>query len=201
MSTGDLLLFRGNSWISYLIEWASGSRYSHTGILIRDPKTIGIDLEDGDYVLHSGHGESAELKQMIYGVHLERLDTVLKQYPVGGVDIRVVHAPRNKVFYDRLQKIHEEVHSRPYDMNLFDWLAALYYRGQIPSACYRGKMPSPGWYQNTHRFWCSALVSYVYDRLEWVNDVDWTIVSPGELSESGRCLRWRVPVESAKVFF
>ena len=194
MSTGDLLLFRGNSWISYLIEYFSGSVYSHAGILIINPRTIGIDLEDGEYVFHSGYGMSAELKQSIYGVHIERLDTVLQQYPKGGVDIRVIHAPRNKMFYERLTKIHEEVHSKPYDINLFDWLSVLYYNERLPGSV-------PGWYQNTQRFWCSALVSYAYERLEWVNDVDWTIVSPGELSEAGRCLRWRVPVESGKKFF
>jgi hypothetical protein len=185
-------LFCGNSWISYVIEYMSGSRYSHAGILICNPREIGIDVEDGDYVLHSGYGESAETGQMIYGVHLERLDKVLAQYTAGSVFIRVVHAPRDKVFYERLKKIHEDVHSRPYDMNLFDWLAAWYY-GRYYEI--------PGWYRNTSRFWCSALVSYVYDRLGWLYDVDWTIVSPGELAESGRCLKWRVPVESAKRFF
>lgn len=188
-STGDLLLFRGNTWYSRLIEYFSGSVYSHAGILLRNPRQMEIDLPDGDYVLHSSYGRSEETGEMVYGVHIESLDKVLESYPEGGVDIRKVHARRSVYFYRRLHDIHSTVHNKPYDTNLIDWISAMYRKKLIDTA---------GWYRNTHRFWCSALVAYIYDELEWVNDVDWTIVSPGELA--GSCLRWRIPIESPKLF-
>ena len=189
--TGDLLLFKGNWWISRLIEYFSGGKYSHAGILIRNPRQIGIDLEDGDYILHSSWGKSSETGESIYGVHIENLQDVLSQYPQGAVDIRIVHAARNPYFYHKLKGIHERVHHKSYDMNLYDWLLAA-----------SGKKPYglPKWYRITSRFWCSALVSYVYDELGWIDDIDWTLVSPSELSESGICIRWKVPVESSKPF-
>jgi hypothetical protein len=155
--------------------------------LIKNPREIGIDLPDGDYVLHSGYGKSEESGQMFYGVHLEKLQDVIKQYPTGGVDIRIVHARRGIYFYEKLKQIHQNIHARPYDTNLLDWISAV---------CRKRIVSVPGWYRNTHRFWCSALVSYVYEELDWVSDIDWTLVSPGELA--GSCLRWTVPVEAPK---
>lgn len=188
MQSGDLLLFRGNCWYSRIIEYFSGSVYSHAGIYIQNPATIGVALPDGDYILHSGYGKSAETGELVYGVHIQPLEEVLKEYPEDGVDVRMVHAERTSYFYRDLAEIHSKVHHLPYDTCLVDWLSAAMGRELLVKE----------WYKNTHRFWCSALVAYVYSELGWVSDVDWTLVSPGQLA--GACLRWRVPVESPKKF-
>lgn len=187
MQTGDLLLFRGNYWYSRLIEYFSGSPYSHAGIFIQNPASIGVALPDGDYVLHSSYGKSAETGEMVYGVHIEKLEEVLKEYPQNSVDVRVIHAERTSYFYKNLAEVHTKVHHLPYDTRIYDWLCA---------AMGRELVGVKEWYRDTHRFWCSALVAFVYIELGWVSDVDWTLVSPGQLA--GVCLRWRVPVEVSK---
>jgi cell wall-associated NlpC family hydrolase len=189
VSTGDLLLFRGSWWVSRLIEYFSGSVYSHAGIYVRNPREFGVDLPDGEYVWHSGYGLSEEKQEYIYGVHFEKLEDVLQQYPADAVDVRIVHAKRSPFLFHKLREVHSKVHAKPYDTNVLDWISALYQKKFINVS---------GWYRNTHRFWCSALVSFIYDQLGWVDDIDWTLVSPGQLA--GSCLRWKVPIEAPKVF-
>ena len=38
-------------------------------------------------------------------------------------------------------------------------------------------------WKDTDRFWCSALVSYIYYRLGWISDVNWGLIAPRELSQ------------------
>ena len=187
MQTGDLLLFRGNAFYSRLIEYFSGSRYSHAAIFVQNPQRIGVELPNGDYVLHSSYGKSAETGEVVYGVHLERLEDVMAVYPEGAVDVRLVHAERSLYFYKKLAEVHAKVRHIPYGTRLYDWLCAILGR-ELPEVSV--------WYCDTHRFWCSSLVAYVYSELGWASDVNWTVVSPGQLA--GACLRWKVPVESPK---
>jgi hypothetical protein len=55
-----------------------------------------------------------------------------------------------------------------------DWIAAL------------ENMKSPlainSMWKNTDHFWCSAFASFVYYKLGWILEVNWTIISPRELS-------------------
>jgi hypothetical protein len=37
-------------------------------------------------------------------------------------------------------------------------------------------------WKNTDHFWCSAFVSFVYYKLGWILEVNWTIISPREFS-------------------
>ena len=39
-------------------------------------------------------------------------------------------------------------------------------------------------FKHTDRFWCSALVSYIYFRLGWITDVNWSIIAPREYSSN-----------------
>ena len=42
--TGDILLYNSNYWYSRLIEWGSGSKFSHISIVLRDPTFINEKL-------------------------------------------------------------------------------------------------------------------------------------------------------------
>lgn len=54
LETGDIILFRGNSWFSYALEWLGRSYYSHVGMIIKNPSFIDSALPDGIYILESG---------------------------------------------------------------------------------------------------------------------------------------------------
>ena len=114
LQTGDLILFRGTSWVSWLVEWFGVSRYSHVGIVVKNPIFLNSDLEDGIYLLESSWNNTpdAEDHQMKCGVQLHLLDDVLKEYSKGAVFTRKVHCERNDAFYQKLKDLHSEIHDK-----------------------------------------------------------------------------------------
>ena len=52
--TGDILLYNSQYWYSRLIEWGSGSKFSHISIILRDPTFINENL-NGLYILESSY--------------------------------------------------------------------------------------------------------------------------------------------------
>ncbi len=45
MRAGDILLFRGNSGISKIIQWGTNSPYSHTAVIVDIGKNIAIEAQ------------------------------------------------------------------------------------------------------------------------------------------------------------
>ena len=45
LKTGDLIFFRGNGWESRLIQWTTGSLWSHVAMVV-DPADIDRDTEE-----------------------------------------------------------------------------------------------------------------------------------------------------------
>lgn len=197
--SGDMILFHGTSWYSYVLEWFGHCRVSHVGILVRDVdlnrmNVRVIDMDpNGWYVLHSGYGISTETGLYQFGVHIESLSRVLSQYGWNAVWIRKMHVLRNNTFVETMKRIHESIHQRPYDMSIRDWIMAEWV---VWFPMFASWFPS-SWYQKTDHFWCSALVIYVYARLGWVHpNLPWSILSPFECTEKGTILRWNIPVGS-----
>jgi hypothetical protein len=178
IQTGDLLLCRGTGWLSKIIEWVGTSSYSHIGILVKNPSFLCNTLQDGIYVWDSSYGTTPECEEgtIRFGVQLHRLEDVVAQYSHGSLFVRHVQAPRNDSFYTLLTQIHKEVHAKPYDLHIMDWIAAKLNMIE-PFAL------SPLW-KHTDRFWCSALVSYIYVQLGWIKDVNWSVISPKEFSST-----------------
>lgn len=188
--TGDILLFRGNQLVSKLLECFGRSKYSHVGMVLKNPRFIRPDLEDGLYVLESSSNDIPDVEDhaRILGVQIHRLEDVLRSYPEGSVFIRHVACERNDAFYEKLRAIHEDVHHKPYDLNPADWIRAewnLIHPLEVNPA-----------YQKTGAFWCSALLCYIYGRLDLLEaEMDWSLIAPREFSaEEGTLLRFRCSV-------
>ena len=197
LQTGDLLLFRGTSWISWLVEWLGVSRYSHVGIVVKNPTFLDPDLEDGTYILESSLNNTPDVEdhQMKCGVQLHLLDDVLKECSRGSVMTRKVNCERNESFYQKLIELHKEIHNKPYDMAPWDWLCAKY-----NMIC---PLPSDPAYKTTKRFWCSALVSYLYCHLGIMEkDVNWSLVAPREFSSTeAKWIRFLCPIDKEKILY
>jgi hypothetical protein len=180
LQTGDILLFRGTSWLSWFIEWFGWSRYSHVGIVVKNPKFLNPDLEDGTYILESSWNNTpdAEDHQMKVGVQLHLLEEVLAEYPKGSVFVRHITCERNQAFYTKLADLHKEIHNKPYDSNPWDWLCAKY-----NMIC---PLPLDPAYKTTKRFWCSALVTYLFCHMGIIEPaINWSLISPREFSSEG----------------
>lgn len=195
LETGDVLLFRGTSWISRLVEWVGVSKYSHVGIVVKNPRFLDPDLKDGIYILESSWNNTPDVEdhRMKMGVQIHLLSDVIAEYPKGSVLVRHVRCERNDTFYKKLADVHEEIHNKPYDMNPWDWLCAKY--NMI------SPLPFDPAYKTTKRFWCSALVSYLFCELGIIDhDINWSLVAPREYSsDEAKWLRFLCPVDKEKV--
>ena len=179
--TGDIILFEDkshNSWLdylSYLIQYFTDSKYSHVGMVVKDPLIKGKTIK-GLYLL-----ESTGLDHMIdiddhktkFGVQIVDLHKRLQSDD----DIfyyRKLNKDRDETFIDLYNKTYVIVKDKPYDINPLDWCKADFdlKKGNV---------------QKTNTFFCSALVSFMLVSLNILpRDIDWTIMRPKDLgTENG----------------
>lgn len=197
LDTGDVLLFKGTSWLGRIIEYLGVSRYSHVGIVLKNPKFLNEELEDGLYILESSFNNTPDSEDHLYklGVQIHRLEDVLKEYSPGSVFVRHIDTERDDTFYKKLSDIHKEIHNKPYDLDINDWLLAKL-NLIIP-------FPEEKEFKKTNTFWCSALVSYVYCQLGWIKkDINWTLIAPREFSSyEGKMICFECKIDPEKLFY
>jgi len=171
--SGDLLLYSSRSWYSYFIEVLGWSKYSHVSMIIKDPIWIHPDLK-GIYIFESGLENTNDVieNKHIYGVQLVKLDEALKNYKNGSsgyVYYIKNNFERTETFYNKLKQIILSNDSKPYDLNIIDWIGARFNLQIV--------------HKQTVRYFCSALISYTLTQLNFLpENTDWTIVSPKEFS-------------------
>ena len=179
LQTGDILLFHHKNNFSSLVSglfslftdlimWWTKSKYSHCAIVVRDP-TFCAEEKKGLYVLESSYekfvdSEDGELK---LGCELEDFDKVVDDYRKNGGSVywRRLNCERDENFYENLKEAHSVLHNRPYDINLVDWI-------KVAFGINKGDN------QNKKRFWCSALVAYVYVKLGFLDEkTPWNLIT------------------------
>jgi hypothetical protein len=179
IQSGDLILFATNKWYSDVIEIGDGSVFSHCGIALVDPTYIDPSL-NGIYLLESGKEpfpDSIDHKYH-FGVQIVPLIDVINEYVIfkeGTVFHRSLNVKRDSKFESNLAQAFQNVKYKPYNCDPLDWLEALF---------------GMHWFdtQITSRFWCSALVAYIYVQTGIIeNNVDWTLVTPREWSSVSKC--------------
>jgi hypothetical protein len=192
LNTGDILLFRGTGIISKLLEYFGVSKYSHVGIVLKNPSFINPELQDGIYILESGFHNTPDIEnnKLKKGVQIHHIDDVLKEYSKGTVYVRKLYCERNDVFYKKLNEIHKEIHDKPYDLNICDWIYAKYNLTHT--------IPENSKFRTTKSFWCSALVSYILCELGVIDkDINWSLIAPREFSsDEGNKLKFLCKIDN-----
>jgi len=181
LKTGDLIFLTGHTqgWLKYfssLIEYTTHSNYSHIGMIIKDPTFISPSLK-GTYVWESGwEGDyDPQDNKIKLGVQITPLKEILENFRYSKAIVRKINCP-NKTFIDeKLRQIHDIVYDKPYDIIPKDWIEAFFRKDGQP--------------QKTDRFWCSALVGYIYTKCGILkSDTDWSILRPSDFSLDGQLL-------------
>lgn len=190
LETGDLLLFSNHSSgffgiFTSLIKWGTHSNYSHTGIILRDPFFINPALK-GLYVWESSYNGKPDPQdnKVKIGVQITPLLEIIEEYKKTGGSIfarkmkSTFEIPVKDIFNNNvLTDIHTVVYNKPYDLVPKDWIEAFFKYDDKP--------------QKTDRFWCSALVGYIYTRVGILNDkTDWSVLTPNDFSVSGENLNF-----------
>jgi len=178
LETGDILLFRGDQMVSRCIEYFTHSRFSHVGMVLRDPVYINPKLK-GLYLWESGAEPfcEAEENEYLYGVQIVPLEQALEQYRRGNVYYRKLNLD-GELDIERLKDIHEEIHHHRYDLNILDWIKADEYQkeGKIEDKSkLNRKIETP------ETVWCSALMGYIFVSMGWIEkDILFRYLSPEE---------------------
>jgi hypothetical protein len=144
-------------------------------MIVRDPIWIDPTLT-GLYIIESGIEPTKDLisGKKVFGVQLISLDDILDKYLnsyFGDIYYVQVNTNRNDLFYHKLKQTIRSVDGKPYDLNPVDWIKAKF---DIEI----------GNLQKENTFWCSALLSYLYVRLDLLPDsTPWTIIPPYKFSQ------------------
>jgi hypothetical protein len=183
LKTGDLLLcdnLQYTSWglFSWIIKFMTKSDFSHIGMIVVDPVFTDVPLK-GTFVWTSGISDVPDSEDGVkkFGVQFIPLDHFVQTYG-GKIYSRRIEFKHeedyDKIFNtDRLREIHGVVYNKPYDVVVADWIEA-----------YCKRDPNP---QKTSRFFCSALIGYIYTSLGLFDDgLDWSILYPNFFSTENK---------------
>lgn len=183
VKTGDLLLcddLAYGSWglFSWLIKFVTKSDFSHVGMIVKDPDFTETPLK-GTFVWTSGISNvpDPEDKTKKFGVQFIPFDHFIQTYG-GKIFLRKIEFEHAEEYYsifetNKLKQIHQVVYDKPYDVVITDWIEA-----------FCKKDPNP---QKTSRFFCSALIGYIYTKLNLLdNNTDWSIISPSFFSSENK---------------
>jgi cell wall-associated NlpC family hydrolase len=169
LDTGDLILFHGENCVfSEVVEHFTHSRWSHCGIVVRDPNFASPPLT-GMYLWESGIEPTSnpEEDRRTLGVQFTELKQKIDGY-TGKIACRRLQA--HKIHTQELERAHSIVHDKPYNIWIPDWLRMIVPWMQKPRATDR-------------RFWCSALVGRVWEAVGILpQNTDWSQLTPGSLA-------------------
>ena len=185
LKTGDILLcddLQYGSWgiFSWFIKFMTKSDFSHVGMIVVDPDFTDIPLK-GTFVWTSGISNvpDPEDKTKKFGVQFIPFDHFIQTYG-GKIYLRRIEFSNSEEYHkifnnDRLKQIHQVVYDKPYDIIITDWIEAY---------CKKDNHP-----QKTSRFFCSALIGYIYTQLNLFDDrLDWSILYPNYFSSENKSL-------------
>ncbi|VVU94747.1 hypothetical protein CPAV1605_472 [seawater metagenome] len=170
LKNGDILLFHSpKGCFSKAIQCWTSSKFSHIGMVLENPIYINPDLNKGLYLLESGSEGRADSEDHTkkIGVQIQLLNPILNEYGQGNVYCRKLNS-FTPFSTKKMKEIHDIIHNKPYDLNIVDWAEAMV-DDKVP--IFRKK--------TTDRFWCSALVTFIYVKLGYLpNQTYWSLVSP-----------------------
>jgi len=178
LKTGDLLLFDYKKkglfgFFTSAIKYFTHSEFSHIAMVVKDPTFLHPSLK-GYYVWESsweGKPDPQDGKIKL-GVQITPFEEIYNSYKNDKSSIfvrRISNNSKNFFTPEILEDIHKVVYDKPYDIVPKDWIEAAF-----------GKDSDP---QKTDRFWCAALVGYIFTRCNILNvNTDWSKLSPSDFS-------------------
>lgn len=190
LETGDLILFSGSvGIIDTIIKLFTWSKWTHVGIVLKDPTYISKDLK-GHYLLECGYNNFENVDHNTrYGVQIVDLKEKLSKFE-GEAYYRKIKPGFKKINIDiqtQIQLSYLSIRDKPYNLNLVDFLfmklkfcKKIEYNNVI--------LQYLSSYFFNHRkmdaFVCSSLVGYMYVELKLLpRYINWSQCEPVTFSE------------------
>ena len=177
LKTGDILLFDNKGGgvmgiFSSLIKKITKSDISHVAMVLKDPDFIDPPLK-GIYVWESNYEGKPDPQdgKIKFGVQITPIEEIFDYYRKSKSKVfvrRIICYPR--IFSkNNLEDIHKVVYDKVYDITISDWIEGIERKDKKP--------------QKTDRFWCSALVGYIYTKCGLLTpNTDWSILRPSDFT-------------------
>jgi hypothetical protein len=141
-------------------------------MVLKDPTYINENLK-GIYVWESSYEGRPDPQdgKIKLGVQITPIGHFIDYYKKHGyVVYRKLIGPTDYFKASTLSYIHHTVYDKPYDIAPRDWINALRHYDSKP--------------KKTTRFWCSALIGYIYSQLGVIDKkVDWSILRASDFSK------------------
>lgn len=175
LNSGDILLFHGEGfWFSKLVEWVTGSNFSHVAMVLRDPTYIHSSLQ-GLYMIESGEEKfpDAVSHRIIRGVQIVDLNKVISTYS-GKIYVRKFNSLNKEVQFEILREIWDKVKNCGYDEYPWDLIRTAFHLN---------------WGDNcrTNKFVCSALICFLLEQLDILKvPALWDLFTPQDFAPDGR---------------
>ena len=183
LNTGDIILCHGynqhgpDPGIDGIIEIFTHSPWEHAAMIIRDPWWTKPKL-NGVYIYQSSGGPNSYndvLNGKNSGVTLNKLEDFLRNRKY--IFVRTLQ----NFTFDSYNKtlfvnIFNETHGKPYDKNAYNWFCTGV-GSFCKCKCFSNKIVP----EHTNSFWCSALVAFYYDKMNWCNNLNWSDKTPADL--------------------
>jgi len=178
--TGDIILFDGKGFVSDFIKTATKSKWTHIGIVVKNPPFI-KDHEIGTYIYESDGNYEPDIEsgKKIIGVQLNNLYDKIKNYD-GEVYYRKLKTDKStQELFQILEVIHNTLLHKFYDWLPQDWIAA--YLALHNYVKLSKLLEDP---RHLDKLFCSALVAYVYTEWGFLDkDTEWDFIAPNFFSE------------------
>lgn len=192
LQTGDIILFGDTKfWFSRLIEWVCNSKWSHVGVILRDPTYINPNLK-GLYLWESGEEDYPDSEDGVikFGVQINKFENTLREGYNGYIYYRKLNANIPDI-ENKIKLIHDSVHNKPYDINILDFMESSSKTDVVEKPVKRSDWRIVNWWrgetiqQKESTFFCSALVGYIYTHLGLLPaSTHWTECTPQFFSSS-----------------
>ena len=188
LKTGDIILChcqdptgkKPDPGLDGIIEIATHSPWEHAALIVKDP-WWGKEQLSGLYVFQSGTGPNGYpdvLNGKLCGVTLNHLNDFLanrEEIFVRSLENVDLNTKQKKTFV----KAFQEAHGKPYDSTCWYWCwegIDSFLRCRLCKCC----IP-----KHTDKFWCSALVAFMYVKMGWFDpDLDWSDQTPADLAQT-----------------
>mgnify|MGYP001558258915 CR=1 FL=1 len=171
LQTGDIVLFSGNSTVSNLIKWFTGSKWSHVGVV--------ISVGQWDIKLLLESTTLSKIKDItsddyIQGVQLVPLSERIINHE-GDIAIRKLVGERTLHTISSIVKFRNEIKNRPYEKSKLEL-----FRSAFGGAFDNTK-------EDLSSLFCSELSAELYQRAEWLpNDIASNKFIPKSFSTESR---------------
>lgn len=181
VETGDIILWSGNGAISDFVKVATKSKWTHVGIVIKNPDFLLTKEPLSGIYFYNSNGNyeiDIESQKKIFGVQLNDLNETITHYD-GEVYLRrlessLTHDQR----MDKLRAVYNSEFHKPYDWRPLDLIGAYAHHHGWKIADF---IVDP---RHIDRVFCSALTGYAYTQMGLLDPLTrWSAMYPDDFAK------------------